>query len=179
MSAPYPNCPLCGETLSARTDVGRAVPVTAWCPGACTKVTGTGPTLLVAIEDFCKKAIRPENAPRPRCEMPGCNEEIPVGGEGAPEICPKCLAAEAESRQTPRKHAHYFKPTPFADADVYRVLRMFNVTDQALGHALKKLLVAGGRGGGKDISRDVQEAIDTLVRWQELEAEDARTKGGA
>lgn len=78
-----------------------------------------------------------------------------------------------------RKHAHYFKATPFADADVYRVLRMFNVTDPCLQHATKKLLVAGGRGGGKDISRDVQEAIDTLTRWQEMEAEDAAAGGGA
>jgi len=72
-----------------------------------------------------------------------------------------------------RKHAHYFKPTPFAEADVYRVLRMFGVTDQAIGHAIKKLLVAGGRGGGKDIGRDIQEAIDTLERWKEIQAEDA------
>ncbi len=73
----------------------------------------------------------------------------------------------------PRKHAHYFKPVAgFTEVDIYRVLRMFNVTDQAFGHAIKKLLVAGGRGAGKDVSRDVQEAIDTLIRWQELEAED-------
>lgn len=78
-----------------------------------------------------------------------------------------------------REHAHYFKPTPFGEADVYRVLRMFNVTDPCLQHATKKLLVAGGRGGGKDISRDVQEAIDTLTRWQEMEAEDATAGGGA
>ena len=30
----------------------------------------------------------------------------------------------------------------------------------------KKLLVAGGRGAGKDINQDIQEAIDTLVRWR-------------
>jgi hypothetical protein len=76
-----------------------------------------------------------------------------------------------------RKHAHYFKPVAgFCEVDVYRVLRMFNVTDQAVGHAIKKLLVAGGRGAGKDVTRDVQEAIDTLTRWQELEAEDTTAK---
>ena len=76
-----------------------------------------------------------------------------------------------------RKHAHYFKPVAgFSEVDVYRVLRMFNVTDQAFGHAIKKLLVAGGRGAGKDVTRDVQEAIDTLIRWQELEAEDSTVK---
>lgn len=47
----------------------------------------------------------------------------------------------------------------------------FNVTDPCIQHALKKLLVAGGRGAGKDINRDIQEAIDTLVRWQEMQTE--------
>lgn len=73
----------------------------------------------------------------------------------------------------PRKHSHYFKPCPFSAVDVYRVLALFGVTDPCLQHAAKKLLVAGGRGGGKDISRDIQEAIDTLARWQEMRAEEA------
>jgi hypothetical protein len=77
-----------------------------------------------------------------------------------------------------RKHGHYFKPCAHVEeADIYRVLRMFGVTDQALGHAIKKLLVAGGRGAGKDINRDVNEAIDTLNRWIELEFEDSRRIG--
>jgi hypothetical protein len=74
-----------------------------------------------------------------------------------------------------RKHSHYFKSTPFETADVYRVLLMFDVTDPCLQHSIKKLLVAGGRGGGKDISRDVQEAIETLERWKEMRTEEAPT----
>lgn len=76
-----------------------------------------------------------------------------------------------------RKHNHYFKPCPHDYVDVYRVLKLFNVTDPCLGHALKKILVAGGRGAGKDVRQDVQEAIDTLTRWQEMAIEDlaART----
>lgn len=72
-----------------------------------------------------------------------------------------------------RKHAHYFKLCPYAEVDVYRTLQLFDVTDQAIGHAIKKLLVAGGRGGGKDQSKDVQEAIDTLERWKEMRDEEA------
>lgn len=73
------------------------------------------------------------------------------------------------------KHNHYFKPVGHLDyVDVYRVLELFNVTNPCLQHAVKKLLVAGGRGGGKDISRDIQEAIDTLVRWQAMRGEDAQ-----
>lgn len=72
-----------------------------------------------------------------------------------------------------RKHNHYFKSVEgLKDIDVYRVLQLFGVTDPCLQHAVKKLLVAGGRGAGKDINRDVQEAIDTLARWQEMRAEE-------
>jgi hypothetical protein len=84
-------------------------------------------------------------------------------------------AATPERRTAPerRKHAHYFKDVKgLTEIDVYRVLALFNITDQAIGHALKKLLVAGGRGAGKDIHKDIQEAIDTLVRWQEIQQED-------
>lgn len=72
------------------------------------------------------------------------------------------------------KHSHYKKPVAGLQfVDVYRVLGLFGVTDPCLQHAVKKLLVAGGRGA-KDISQDVQEAIDTLQRWQEMRAEDER-----
>jgi len=70
------------------------------------------------------------------------------------------------------KHPHYFKPVAgLQHIDVYRVLQLFGVTDPCLQHSIKKLLVAGGRGA-KDISQDVQEAIDTLLRWQEMRRED-------
>ena len=75
-----------------------------------------------------------------------------------------------------RKHSHYFKAVPFDYVDIYRVLELFAVTDPCLQHAVKKLLVAGGRGAGKDIGRDVQEAIDTLNRWVEMRAEEAAAK---
>lgn len=80
-----------------------------------------------------------------------------------------------------RKHSHYFKSVEgLKDIDIvrtaHRVLQLFNVTDPCLQHTVKKLLVAGGRGGGKDITRDIQEAIDTLKRWQEMRAEEQSTQ---
>jgi hypothetical protein len=70
------------------------------------------------------------------------------------------------------KHPHYKKPVAGLQfVDVYRVLALFGVTDPCIQHAVKKMLVAGGRGA-KDISQDVQEAIDTLQRWQEMRKED-------
>lgn len=78
------------------------------------------------------------------------------------------------------KHSHYFKRVAHLDhVDVYRVIDLFEVADPALQHAIKKLLVAGGRGGGKDIRQDIQEAIDTLERWKEMRAEDAQASEGA
>jgi hypothetical protein len=37
-----------------------------------------------------------------------------------------------------------------------------------LQHAIKKLLVAGGRGAGKNIEKDVSEAIDSCNRCLEM-----------
>lgn len=69
------------------------------------------------------------------------------------------------------KHQHYFKNVKHLDhIDVYRVLDLFCVTDPALAHAAKKILCAGIRGA-KDQAKDVQEAIDTLLRWQDMQEE--------
>ena len=73
------------------------------------------------------------------------------------------------------KHSHYYKNVAhLRDIDAYRVLERFGVTDPSIQHAVKKLLVAGGRGAGKDQDQDVQEAIDSLQRFQEMRIEDAR-----
>lgn len=74
---------------------------------------------------------------------------------------------------TPRKHSHYFKNVShLKDIDVYRVLKLFNVTDPCVQHAVKKLLVAGGRGAGKDMERDLREAVDSINRALQMIAED-------
>ena len=73
----------------------------------------------------------------------------------------------------PREHSHYFKDVShLTEVDVYRVLDLFCVTDQAIGHALKKLLVIGQRGV-KDFDKDLKEAIDSLKRKQAMLMEDA------
>lgn len=72
-----------------------------------------------------------------------------------------------------KKHSHYYKNVTHLEfVDVYRVLDMFGVSDPCIQHAVKKLLVAGGRGAGKDITRDIQESVDTLMRWLEMRTED-------
>lgn len=70
-------------------------------------------------------------------------------------------------------HSHYFKDVTHLNAiDVYRVLQLFEVTNPCIQHAIKKLLVAGGRGAGKDTERDLREAIDSLNRALEMRSED-------
>ncbi len=64
-----------------------------------------------------------------------------------------------------KPHAHYYKDVRHLEfVDVYRILKLFGVDDPCLQHAVKKLLVAGGRGGKKDVRRDLREAVDSINR---------------
>lgn len=72
-----------------------------------------------------------------------------------------------------REFSHYHKPTPYDSVDVYRVLKMFEVTDPCVQHAVKKLLCAGQRGT-KDFREDIRQAVVTLQRGLEMIDEDAR-----
>jgi hypothetical protein len=74
-----------------------------------------------------------------------------------------------------RKHNHYFKDVSnLTEVDVYRVCQLFGIEDSsgAIQHAIKKLLLPGQRGAGKDRRKDIQEAVDTLVRKLEIMNED-------
>ena len=59
--------------------------------------------------------------------------------------------------------------------DVYDVLRAFEVTDQALGHLIKKALAVGKRGHKtagqdyKDILDSAQRAYDQYKQWNEVD----------
>lgn len=59
--------------------------------------------------------------------------------------------------------------------DVYRVISLFELDKvqhgHVLGHAVKKLLCPGQRGG-KDLYQDVEEAKNSMVRWQQMYIED-------
>lgn len=52
-----------------------------------------------------------------------------------------------------------------AIVDVYRTLSAFNVTDPACQHAIKKLLCMGLRGH-KDLTTDLDDAIDSLNKMK-------------
>lgn len=70
-------------------------------------------------------------------------------------------------------HSHYFKDVSHLQSiDVYRILALYGVTDPCIQHAVKKLLVSGGRGG-KDYVQDLREAIDSIQRCLDMRAEDS------
>lgn len=72
------------------------------------------------------------------------------------------------------KYPHYFKDVRHLSyVDIYRLLDLFEITDQPIAHAIKKLMVAGARGA-KDRDQDISEAIDCLLRRQAMRKEDTR-----
>lgn len=74
-----------------------------------------------------------------------------------------------EQQQLLIEYPHYYKDVRhLAVVDVYEVLDLFNVTDQTVGHAVKKLLVTGKRGA-KGRLQDLIEARDTLSRAIEIQ----------
>ncbi|MFA8969125.1 hypothetical protein [Escherichia coli] len=81
---------------------------------------------------------------------------------------------EGEVFKGEKKHSHYFKDVSHLEyVDVYRVLDLFEVVDPCIQHSIKKLLCAGMRGA-KNQPQDIQEAIDSLVRYQEMRKEDRK-----
>lgn len=90
-----------------------------------------------------------------------------------PPTCKGSLSEKPVVIDKEEKHSHYKKDVRHLKfIDVYRVLDLYEVTNPCLQHAVKKLLVAGGRGAGKDIHTDIQEAIDSLERWKQMKEED-------
>ena len=55
--------------------------------------------------------------------------------------------------------------------DIYRILKLYEVNDPCLQHAIKKLLCAGKRGV-KNQTQDINEAILSLQRLLEMQGED-------
>jgi hypothetical protein len=91
---------------------------------------------------------------------------IPEQEETKPET------TQTQTQDSEKKHSHYFKDVSnLGYIDVYRVIDLFKIGHPCLQHAVKKLLVSGGRGH-KDEDRDIQDVIDSCVRWQEMRKED-------
>lgn len=80
-----------------------------------------------------------------------------------------------EPKHKPKYH-HYIKDVSHLEClDIYRVCDLWEVIDPCIQHSVKKLLAAGSRGY-KDVAKDIQEAIDSLERWKEMQVENKRIK---
>ena len=55
--------------------------------------------------------------------------------------------------------------------DPYRIADIYGITNHAQFHALKKILCAGKRGGGKTFLQDIREARQALDRLIAMEEE--------
>jgi hypothetical protein len=74
---------------------------------------------------------------------------------------------ETDSRYVTSPRNKYDREiAPGIYCDVYDVLRAFNVTDQALGHLIKKALAVGQRGH-KDASEDYRDILASAKRANE------------
>jgi len=72
------------------------------------------------------------------------------------------------------RHLHYRKYVGHLDyIDVYRIIDLYELHDPCFQHALKKVLVPGQRGH-KDLTKDINDIIDTMKRKLEMLAEDER-----
>lgn len=68
-------------------------------------------------------------------------------------------------------YQHYNYKYKDVKIDPYRVMYEYGITHPAHQHALKKLMRAGK--AHKDLSGDIQEVIDSLLRWKEMVEEDS------
>lgn len=76
-------------------------------------------------------------------------------------------------------YSHYKKDVSHLKIiDVYRILKLFNVTDPCEQHAVIKILCAGVRGD-KSREEDIREAIDLLNRSLQMIAEDCNKHVGS
>ena len=79
------------------------------------------------------------------------------------------IRVDKEDKQ--QKHQHYKKDVRHIDyIDVYRIIDLYELHDPCFQHALKKILVPGARGH-KDLTKDINDIIDTMQRKLEMMAE--------
>lgn len=69
---------------------------------------------------------------------------------------------------TTHKNPYVIDVSGLDKMDIYSVLILYGVKDPEIAHAIKKLLVPGGRGV-KGKKQDIEEAVKSLERWLELE----------
>ena len=65
-----------------------------------------------------------------------------------------------------KQYPHYYRSVKGLDyVDFYDIALLFNITDPALQHAIKKLLALGNRGH-KEVEQDLAEVEQSLTRYR-------------
>ena len=81
------------------------------------------------------------------------------------------ILIKVDKQDKQQKHSHYKKDVRHLDyIDVYRIIDLYELHDPCFQHALKKILVPGARGH-KDLTKDINDIIDTMRRKLKMIAE--------
>ena len=84
------------------------------------------------------------------------------------------ILIKVDKQDKQQKHQHYKKDVRHLDyIDVYRIIDLYELHDPCFQHALKKILVPGARGH-KDLTKDINDIIDTMQRKIEMMAENEK-----
>ena len=84
------------------------------------------------------------------------------------------ILIKVDKQDKQQKHSHYKKDVRHLDyIDVYRIIELYELHDPCFQHALKKILVPGARGH-KDLTKDINDIIDTMQRKLEMIAENEK-----
>ena len=84
------------------------------------------------------------------------------------------ILIKVDKQDKQQKHSHYKKDVRHLDyIDVYRIIDLYELHDPCFQHALKKILVPGARGH-KDLTKDINDIIDTMQRKLEMIAENEK-----
>jgi len=84
------------------------------------------------------------------------------------------ILIRVDKQDKQQKHQHYKKDVRHLDyIDVYRIIELYELHDPCFQHALKKILVPGARGH-KDLTKDINDIIDTMQRKLEMIAENKK-----
>ena len=84
------------------------------------------------------------------------------------------ILIKVDKEENQQKHSHYKKDVKHLDCiDVYRIIDLYELNDPCFQHALKKILVPGARGH-KDLTKDINDIIDTMQRKLEMLAENEK-----
>jgi len=115
---------------------------------------------LHTLDGLSVEAELARSAPKDDTSRPPFSSGLPLPGKKQPDT-----VAMQFSR-------YYRDVSQYQSIDVYRVLWLFEVTSQPVGHAIKKLLAPGKRGG-KSYEEDIKEAIASLQRELSMLDEDS------